>query len=194
MLHAIQHIPFEAFEDLIVAFEAYRDRLTEPPRFNVVVAGTIAGDLVRVQGAGRPIVLPDYTHAEAVEALVEDLGPMPEHQLSAVVDLVGGVPAVLETLAQQGREVLTQIVADPDSFWQHLGTLAAEIRGAFDIVASDQQLHHRLERLAADGPLPEHLLLDRQLLLAGMVIRAPQRLGRQMQMRSPVFSDYALNH
>jgi hypothetical protein len=194
MLHGIQHIPFEAFEDLIEVFEAYRDRCQENPRFNLLVAGTIAGDLVRIQGAGKPVVLLDFTPAEAVEALVEELGPLKAHRLREVVEVVGGIPQILEALVDGGEAHLSKIVANPESFWQVIGPLAAEIRGAFEIVGSDDSLHARLERLARDGPQSEDLLMDRQLMLAGVVNRSSLRMGRRMQIRSPAFAEYALNN
>lgn len=193
LLHGLQHIPIEALEDLVMVYEAYRDEVEGEAKFTLVLAGSISADHVQLTGAGRPVILSDYTPSEAVEALVEDLGPLEAHRLQSVVDQVGGIPQVLEAIADQGEQVLSQIVANPDAVWSVLGALATEIRGAYDIVASDDRLNARLELLAKDGPQSEDSTVDPALVLAGMANHTPMRLGRRVQVRAPVLADLALS-
>ena len=123
---------------------------------------------------------------------IGDIGPVEAYRLESVVDLVGGVPSVLECIAEQGRDSLSAIVADPDAVWRVLGALATEIRGAYQILAADGRLQERMENLAENGPQPEDVTLDPRLVLAGMAHRTPIRDGRRVQVRAPMFADIAL--
>ncbi len=188
MLHGLQHVPFEALEDLILAYETWLEEVDDP-RFTLVAAGSVAPDEVQVGGAGRPVYLDDFTPEEAVEALVEDLGPLPRHQLESAVEVVGGVPQILEELAAQGERALTELVARPETLWSRLGALAGEIRGAFEILASNDAMHARVERLTADGPQPEDVAVDPILVLAGFARRQRTPTGTRVRVRAPLFGE-----
>ena len=189
MIHAIEHIRFDALDDLIQAYEAFQGKLDQEPRFNLLLAGSVATDKIRVEGSGSVLTLQDFARPEAIEALVEDLGPLEAHRLAAVVEVIGGIPAVIETLAAGGEQHLSDLVADSDALWSLLGPLAGEIRGAFEIVHADDTLSERLERLATDGPLAEDPSVDSKLLLAGLTCRQPRE---KVAVRAPAFTDYIL--
>lgn len=195
MMHGLQHVPLDALEDLIMAYETYVDSLDEgvDPMFTVVLSGSVTSDEIQVAGSGPAVVLDDFSADEAVEALVEDMGPIERHRLESVIELVGGVPLVLELIADQGEQALSQIVAQPEALWKLLGPLTTEIRGAFEIVASDDSMASRVEELAKEGPLPENIAVDPILVLAGIANRIRQRDGLKVQVRAPAFADMALS-
>lgn len=190
MLFALEQVPLEALEDLVAAFESWRDEVDEDDlRFTLLLAGSVTGEDLQVGGAGRPLVLPDYAHREAVEALVEDLGPLEAHRLSAVIDVVGGVPLLIEQLATQGEGVVGEIVARPESVWRLLGPVATQVRGAYEILASDEQMMDRLDTLTNDGPQPELVEVDPVLVLAGFATRTRDRHLTRVQIRASLFEE-----
>jgi hypothetical protein len=122
--------------------------------------------------------------------LVEHLGPLDRYTLQSVVDVVGGVPEILQRLGTLGTEALTQVTHHPESVWRVLGQLAIEIRGAFEIVAADSALSDRLEQLAKGGPLPQQPAQDFALMRAGLIKQSAR--NHTSQLRAPVFSKLAL--
>ena len=193
MLHNLEYIPVEALEDLISVFEEYRGGLDEPAKFNLLLAGSVKANHIQVEGAGNPLFLPDFTDPEAVEALVERVGPLERHRLRSVVARIGGVPSVIETIAAGGESVLSELVANPDSIWRLLGRLANEIRSSFDLISANDELFARMELLAKSGPLPCDPILDPQLNLAGLTHRIPLRHGQRTTIRAAVFAELALS-
>lgn len=189
MLHGVEHAPPGALDDLVDAFGEHVREAGSARRFTLLVAG--AGDLPDLV-EGEPLVLPDFAEAEAVEVLVEHLGPLEPHRLRSVVALVGGIPAVLDALGAGPESRLTDIVQDRDVVWRAIGRLGQEIRSAFAHVASDGSLLQRFERIALDGPVPEDPASDRELLRAGFVDVERGVGGRFAQLRAPVFADLAV--
>ena len=193
MLHNLEHIPIEALEDLISVFDEYRGALDEPPEFNLLLAGSVRADHIQVDGAGAALFLPDFTAPEAVEALVERVGPLERHRLLSVIARIGGVPSVIEAVAAGGESVLSELVVDPDSIWRLLGRLANEIRSSFDLISANDELFARMELLAQSGPLPCDPILDPQLNLSGLTQRTPLRHGQRTTIRAAVFAELALS-
>lgn len=191
MLHGAEHIPSEALDDLISAFDEHVRAAGTSRRFNLLVAGR--SGLPAFEGQ-RHDELPDFAEAEAMEVLVEHLGPLEPHRLRSVVALVGGVPAILDALGAEPDHRLTDIVQDRDAVWRAIGRLANEIRSAFTHVASDGGLIRRFERIAREGPVPEEPERDDRLRRAGFVEVDRAVGGRVSQLRAPVFADLALAH
>jgi len=188
MVHGVEHAPADAVRDLVEAFDEHVRDAGTSRCFDLLVAG--AGSVPRFAGH-EPVVLHDFAEAEAVEVLVEHLGPLEPHRLRSVVALVGGVPAILDALGAGPESRLTELVQDRDAVWRVIGRLAAEIRGAFAQVAADGVLRQRFERIAQDGPVPEEPERDDRLLRAGFVDVDRTIRGRMSQLRAPVFADLA---
>lgn len=189
MMHGIEHIHVEALKDLIQVFEEHVERTPER-RFNLLLAGSVGAPHFAFAAQQR-VVLSDFSEREAIEVLVEHFGPLDEGRLLSLVELVGGVPAMLDTLGAAGEDQISHIVADRDAVWRLLGSLAIEIRQAYEIVASDSVLSRRLEQLAENGPQREEPERDTPLLAAGLVKRTGSGVRAQVMMRSPCFADLA---
>lgn len=193
MIHGMEHCQVDALHDLIEIFDDHVRSTGRKRRFNLLLAGAIESPGFVFAGA-EPVTLPDFSEMEAVEVLVEHLGPLEAHRLRSVVALVGGVPAMLDALGSEPEGRLSEIMQDREAVWRVLGHLALEIRSAFDIVAADSDLMQRLELIAREGPLPEEPEQDARLVRAGLVDTKPSKVGRGKlsDLRAPVFADLAL--
>ncbi len=191
MLHNLEHLPVEALNDLLGIFAEHMEAFVDDRRFNLLFAGSMDAPYFDLAGAAR-LELPDFSDVEAVDVLVEHLGPVEAHQLRSVIAIVGGVPALLDAVGMGEDQALSEVVSNRESLWRLLGPVADEIRHAMDIVNADPKLSTRLERLARLGPLPEDPAHDDQLQRAGLVRRKTQRSGTMTAVRTPWFSDLAL--
>ncbi len=191
MIHALEHLHVEALRDLMTVFEDHVYHRTGPASFNLALAGTIDAPHFEFAEFER-LVLPDFAEQEAVEALVEHLGTADLPRLRALVELVGGVPAVLDALGTEAADRIGDLIADRGTFWRTLGSLAIDIRRAFDIVAADDTLSSRLEFIARHGPQPPDPERDEPLVRAGLVRQAGSSpTERRTSLRAPVFADLA---
>jgi hypothetical protein len=182
MIHGLEHIHVEALRDLIAVFGEHVASRTGEPRFNLLLSSGVDAEHFRFDGFRR-VVLNDYGPEEAVEALVEHLGPREPGFLASVVDVVGGVPAFIDVLGSQpGR--LSDIIANPDTVWRALGSTALDLRSVVELATSDPDASARLDHLC-DGPAPWNLH-DQALMDAGLVSRDP--VDGQSRLRSPLIA------
>ncbi|MEQ1504862.1 MAG: hypothetical protein ABMB14_21690 [Myxococcota bacterium] len=191
MIHGLEQIHVEALRDLIELFSDHVRTRTVEPRFNILLAGSIDAPHFEFAGFER-LVLPDFSEYEALETLVEHLGADDVARLRSVVSMVGGIPATLDHLGTDAADRLSDVLADRGAVWRVLGAIAAEIRRAYDIVASDEQLLNRIEDLARNGPqLPTPA--DEALLRAGLVRRiGASDKSRRTALRAPFLMDLTL--
>lgn len=191
MLHGVQHAPVEALQDLLEVFEEHTRTFGNDRVVNLLFAGSFDAPHLALRGARRA-ELPDYSHEEAIEALVEYHGPeIPEDRLRNVVTVVGGVPAFIDALGEVDPDQFVHFLQDRNALWQHLGPVGDQVRMALDLVAADSTLSNRMERLARVGDLPEEPI-DRTLLEAGLVKRNQHRYQATTTIRAPWFIDLVL--
>jgi hypothetical protein len=191
LLHRIEHLPVEALHDLLDVFREHVGKYRDGRSFNLLLAGSVDAPHFDLQGAVR-LELTDFSDPEAIEVLVEHLGPIEDLRLRSVVGVLGGVPALLDALGEGEEDQLVALLQNREVIWKALGPLADEVRQALDIVNSDPKLSTRLERIARLGPLPEDPEHDFQLRRAGLVRRQENARGVTTSMRTPWFSDLAL--
>jgi hypothetical protein len=203
MIHGAEHIQVEALRDLIEVFGDHVRNRTAPAGFNLLLAGMIDAPHFGFPGADR-LVLSDFAEDEAVEVLVEQVGPADLARLRSAVAVVGGIPAMLDLLvssgsgqgadAQASRAAgrITDLLGDRAAIWRVLGAIATEVRRSFDIVAADEALLARMEKIAKDGPQPADPVHDEALLRAGLVLGQGQPDGtRRTAIRAPFLADLA---
>jgi hypothetical protein len=183
MIHGLEHIHVEALRDLISAFSEHVAQREGEARFNLLLCSGVDAEHFRFPGFRR-VVLSDYGDEEAVEALVEHIGPKERGFLEGIVEVVGGVPAFIDVLGSQPQR-LAEVVADPDSVWRVLGSAAVDLRSVVEIATADPDASARLEFLASEGSAPpaptDHSLFD-----AGLVRRDP--LDGRTRLRSPLIA------
>jgi len=192
MVHGVEHLNTEVRSDLIELFEQYRiETPSEDRKLNMLFACSVDSPAFEIAGAAR-IVLADYAPIEAIEALVEYLGPVDKTRLNQAVQVIGGVPALLRALGNDGVSSGT-LALGRSAIWRALGPLADEIRGALDIVASDDRLARRLEHVAQEGPVPrDEDEGDEDLVRAGLIQEVTWGRPNRVQVRAPVFAELAL--
>jgi hypothetical protein len=181
MLHGAQHRPVEALRDLLQVLEAHVGQRRGEPRFNLLLSGALDADHFAFKGSAH-IELPDFAGAEAEEHLAEFPGVAQQGMIEPVVDLVGGIPAFLDVLAE--RSDLSQLHVDRQHIWTLLGSLAHDARQVVDQAIADGALCERLEALAL-SPQPTVDALDQRLHVAGLV---RMRTGTTT-LRAPIFAD-----
>jgi hypothetical protein len=188
LLHGLEHLHVEARDDVLRCFEDHLDEVGTDRRLTLLFGGSVDTPQFELRG-GVKIALPDFGPDEAIEALVEYLGPGERDRIAQVVELVGGVPALLDRLGSEAE--LGRLAADRDGLWRALGPLAEEVRGAVAIVSAVDGLAERLEEVSREGPLPEDVRWDRMLLRAGL-FSAEGRIGRgKVALRAPLFAELA---
>jgi hypothetical protein len=184
LLHGCEHLHLEAREDLLDVVAEHLEEGGPKRALNMLFAGSIDSDDFHLPE--RPVLwLADYGRAEAIEALAEYTGPVEPARLSAIVQVVGGVPALIDKLGYDA-EARGALTLDKDAMWRTLGPLAEEIRGAMSIVNASDVLAERLEQVAAGKASPD--ARDASLLRAGLVI--PGRHG--ITLRAPLFADLTI--
>lgn len=193
MIHGMEHIHVEALRDLIEVFHEHIRGRRQEARFNLLLAGSIDAPHFEFTGIER-LVLPDFAEYEALESLVEHLGPQDMPRLRSLIGLVGGIPAMLDALGSEAAGRIGEVLNDRRAIWRVLGTIATEMRRAFDIVASDEALLARIEQIAKDGPQLPDPARDEALIRAGLVRQVGHSdLTRRTALRAPFLMDLALH-
>jgi hypothetical protein len=188
MLHGLENVHVEALRDLIDVFQDHVRRRTREGRFNLLLAGSIDAPHFDFEGVER-LVLPDFAEHEALEVLCEYVGADQMPKLRTVATTVGGIPAVLDVLGTAAAERLSDVAAERSAVWRVAGPIATEIRRAFDIVAADEVLLSRIEKIAREGPQPPDPR-DDALIRAGLVRQVgPTDSSRKTVLRAPFLQD-----
>src|SRR5690606_13500151 len=115
------------------------------------------------------VVLADYSDVEAIEHLAEYTGPCDPAVLRRAVDVVGGVPAMLDRLGASAEERGGRMATNREELFVDLGPLTDEVRGAVSMVNSDERLASRFEEVAQAAQVPFDLERDLPLVRAGLV-------------------------
>lgn len=191
LVHQLEHLHVEALEDLVQVFESYVDTAGDDRRVNILFAGTV--DVPSLELRGGVVVLADYSDVEALERLAEHTGPADKGVLQRAVDIVGGVPAMLERLGERAETRGGRLAENRDDLWKDLGALTDEIRGAVSIVNSEQTLAARFEEVAQTGPLPYNPDKDLPLVRAGVLQPLYSGLSARVMVRAPMFAEMALS-
>jgi hypothetical protein len=181
MIHGLEHMHVEALRDLIEVFEDHLHHREGPGRFNLLLAGSIDAPHFEFAGLTR-LVLADPSEVEAVETLVEHLGPKDAGRLRDLVDVVGGIPAVLDVFGTDASASIGGVIADRSSVWRALGNLALELRRAWELVSTDDTAGDRLLELAATSESLPSRPSDEALVRAGLVVteRGSTRIRARM--------------
>lgn len=186
LIHHLEHLHVEALGDFVQVFEEYMG--ADDRRLNVLFAGSVDVPAFEMPGAVR-VHLGDFSDTEAVEHLAEHTGAVDRKLLARAVDLVGGVPALLERLGDVAEKRGGRLPETREELFRALGPLADELRGALEIVLGDVKLAARFEHIAQGGAVAYDPDRDVALVRAGVVEHRPSGSIARVAVRAPVFGD-----
>ncbi len=192
MIHQLEHLHFEALHDFLIVFKGYVDESGPDRRLNVLLAGTVDVPTLELEDAAH-VVLADYSDVEAIEHLAEFTGPCDPALLRRAVDVVGGVPAMLDRLGASAEGRGGRIASNREELLRDLGALTDEVRAAVSMVSGDERLSSRLEEIAQAGQVPYDPQRDLSLVRAGLVQPLYSGLSARASIRSPMFTELALS-
>ena len=189
LMHGVQYLNLEARNDLIRVFEEHQAEFGADLRFNLLMASSVDGPTFEVERAER-FFLPDFGSDEAIEALVEYLGPREQADLERAAGVSGGVPSILHALGLHAEEH-GELAGTNEAVWRVIGPLGHEIRDASAILTSDDALASRLELLSSEGTVPRDDQVDPKLVRAGLVRDVLVGGHGRVALRAPFFADLA---
>jgi hypothetical protein len=186
LAHGAEHLPVEAAEDLLLAWEAYSSHYPADRRCVLLLGGTSNAPALR-DFEGKPLELADFGHDEAGEMLGRMVGPQLSPRMGRAAGFTGGVPALVEALGRHTR-LQQRIDNDEWAMLSSMGKVGDEIRGVVDILVSDHHLAARLDMLLPGEPIPAEPELDAQLITAGLARRATELAGDHVCIRAPAIA------
>jgi hypothetical protein len=182
LAHSCEHLPVDVLEDLALVWARYAERARDERRCTVLLAGSVDTPALDVGGAVRS-ELTDFAEAEAAAAMVMQVGAIPPRLLQRAAQFTGGVPAVVAALAQGTGDGV--FPGQPEEMVRALGPLADELRGAMQSAMTDPDCAERLEMFRVGEPLVEEPMVDRGLLMAGLLRRTRHVGSPMVELRSP---------
>lgn len=183
LIHGVETMDVEALEDFVRVFGYHMTEAGESRKLTIVLAGSVSMSNVDLPGAVH-LSLPDFELEEAFEHVVEYIGHTPPGPVNRALELVGGVPALLDCIGQSAQTA--GFGSSRDDHIKALAPVMEELRHALAIVSADQRLAERLEDIARHEVLPFDESLDPVLIGAGLIHRrGGQR--EQVAVRASVF-------
>jgi hypothetical protein len=186
LVHGLENLHREAVEDFVHVFSEHVEEFTEDRRLNILLAGTQASMSQMVIPGSQTVHLADFSEEEAVEALVEYLGPTDKSLLKAATDLVGGVPTLVDAVGRTAAsgQWLTSSKAE---LLRGLGRLGDEVRTAVEILCADGTISARLEEVAMRGSAVREPV-DERLVTAGLFRESRHKGELKVHLRAKVFA------
>jgi hypothetical protein len=183
LIHGVETMDVEALEDFVRVFGFHMTEAGESRKLTIVLAGSVSMANVDLPGAVH-LSLPDFGQEEAFEHFVEYIGHTPPGPVNRAIDLVGGVPALLNCIGEKAQA--DGFGSSKEDHIKALGPVMEELRHALAIVSADQRLAERLEDVARHEVLPMDESTDQTLLGAGLLRQCVGREAR-VALRAQVF-------
>jgi len=180
----IEALPVEVLEDVAATWSDFRERHAVDRRCTVLLATSESVGWLKL-GTAPGVALVDFADGEARESIVARTGPMPVQEVEAVTRLTGGIPSVLDKVAEVARRT-GSLPTDAQGVLECMGPIAREMRAAVDQAVAHDPLADRLLSLRPDEPEPEAPEVDTPLIRAGLVRRVRSAGGDKVQLRAPI--------
>ncbi len=187
LAHGAEYLPFEVLIDLSTAWLEFTRMQPQGRRTTLLLAATVDAPHIQL-GDARRVMLQDLGEAEAAASLVSRMGMVSPMRLETAAQFTGGIPDVVEALGIGARQ-LGQLPPSASGMVRALGPLADEIRSAVDIAASDPLVAERLEQFLEGEALNEEPIVDRTLVMAGLLRRTHQDGAEKVVLRAPAIGD-----
>ncbi len=180
--HSCEHLPVEVLEDLALVWARYAERARGERRCTVLLAGSVDSPALDVGGAVK-VELSDLGEGEAAASLVMQVGAIPPRILQKAARFSGGVPALVEALGQgAGPGVFPSM---PEDMLRAMGPVGDDLRAAVQSVMTSPEAAERLYELLPGEPLVEEPMVDRELMMAGLLRRARTPGEVRVELRTP---------
>ena len=181
-----EHLPLSVLEDLTITWGAYWNNHPEDRRCTFLLAGSVQAQWLKIGDSPR-LELADYSQREAIAAMMARAGERRPSDIGSVARFTGGIPGIVDRVGAHFAEH-GSLPSNRDELLQILGTLGDEMRGAVDIIAADDGLSDRLDRLMKGEPLPEARLLDEPLRMAGLLRTVHAHGSPHVTLRAPAIA------
>lgn len=180
----IESLPVDVLEDVAATWSTYRERHAVDRRCTVLMATSESVGWLKL-GTAPKVQLVDFASPEATESIIARTGPMPMRDVEAVTRITGGIPTLVDKVADVARRT-GRLPTEPRELLECMGPVAAEMRAAVDQAVSLDPLADRLMSLRPDEPETEAPEVDVPLLRAGLVRRVRAPGGDKIQLRAPI--------
>ncbi len=180
----VEALPVDVLEDVAATWSGYRERHAVDRRCSVLLTTTESVRWLKL-GSAPKVELVDFADDEASASLVARTGPMPVRDVEAVIRMTGGIPSLVDRVADVARRT-GQLPVESHDILECVGPVAAEMRSAVDQAIALDPLADRLVGLRPGEPEPEVPEVDTPLLRAGLIrkVRAPG--GDKIELRAPI--------
>ena len=182
----VEHLPLAAIEDVVLVWEEYWEANPTERRCALLLAGSVQASWLRI-GQTPQIALTDYSPQEAAAVMITRPEQQTSERVALVAQFTGGIPSIVDRFSAHFAEH-GELPTSRKELLAVLGALGDEMRGVIDIVAADEGLSVRLERLRRGEPVLANEELDLPLQQAGLlrdVIASGERL---VALRAPAIA------
>ena len=163
-------------------FSKHLQEAGEARKINFLFAGSVRMPDFELPGTVF-LRLPDFGRQEAIEHLRSYVGVQPPGPINRALEIAGGVPALLDCLGEAALD--SGFGSSHDDHRKALTPLMEELRGALELVHSDQKLAERIEDIGRFGVMPREDI-DEPLISAGILVKVKPEPMR-VALRAPVF-------
>ncbi len=181
LAHGAEHLPVEVLDDIAQVWSRYAEQVAHDRRCTLLLAGSVDTPALDVGGSAR-IDLADFGELEAADSLVLQLGNIDPADLEHAARFSGGVPAIVQALANGASRGFP---SSPAGYLHAMGPLAGELRGAVQGALTAPDTADRLQTLLDGEVHPEDPEVDPVLLFSGVIRRVRRLNGPHVAIRSP---------
>ena len=180
----VEALPVDVLEDLAATWSGYRERHPVDRQCAVLLATSESVGWLKLGNAPK-VQLVDFAESEASASIVSRTGPMPVRDLETVTRITGGIPTLVDRVAEVARRS-GSLPSEPYEVLDCLGPVARELRSAVDQAVSLDPLADRLVSLRPGEPELEAPEVDTPLIRAGLVRRVRAPGGDKIELRAPI--------
>lgn len=185
LAHSCEHLPVDVLEDIALVWARYSERARADRRCTVLLAGSVDTPALDVGGAAR-MELTDFHECEAAAALVMHVGAIPPRLLEKAAQFSGGVPDIVRALGEGVADGV--FPSQPEDMLRMMGPVTEDLRQAVQGAMATPDTADRLMHLMLGEPLIEEPMVDRGLLMAGLLRRTRGVGEPRVELRSAAFA------
>lgn len=184
LAHGCEHVPVEVLTDIAHLWTEYLARAAGVRRCTLLLAGSIDTPALDVGGALR-VHLTDFSENEA-ELQLDGTVRASHSSIAKASRFSGGVPAILQAIQNGAADAA--LPSHPEDLLRVMGPVADELRAAVTAALTSPKTADRLYELLPGVPVVEDPIVDRELLMAGLLRRVRVRGDNLVELRTPAIA------